>query len=586
MADFAGLLKKTIDKLTEPTPQMRERVYLRARETVIKKLRDVNVPKKVADAQLQILEQAIVDVEADYVAKEKALLGIEPSTVVDNKDENHPADHYSNSDEEDAAKATLNATTEEFSETPSTTKKAKSKKTAYTVVEKPLIIGQSVDVISDNENLQNAMAGNPDIARAKIDERATENETISGAKGVYDGDGAPDNRKPAVERFVAGEQTTSAEEEIVGDTSARLKPDDDASVYASRRPPNAEPVNLRVDDDDGVDRDLEIADQEDGPPHHTSQNHTGNFDVVSDIFVQAARRGERAAAKRKRIIIAISSLVLIIFIAIVVAIGWKYLAAQSQNEPPASSDSAGQQDTTAVKLTQRLLEDGSEVDPGPAKAPATAGEGTSNASATTQGVEEAGEAVYYESRSDTEPENIDRGTVTWTLAHEAAADGQTDEFAIRGDVTIPHKGISVRLTIRRNQDKTLPAAYLVEVVYTIPDDFPGGAMDDLKELTFKASEQAIGQPLNGATKAKFGDNYFVLAINNMRPFIDGDLVLMKKLNWIQLVTQYKDGRVGELSLSKGKQGEDIFNKVLDAWLAEQNKPTIYDQTQQKPAAAQ
>lgn len=580
MADFAGLLKKTIDGLTDPTPQMRERVYQRARETVLKKLRDVNVPKKVSDAQLQVLEQAILGVEAGYVAKEKALLGIEPGEVIDFKSENHQlyADNPDGTDLPDLSNATATkATNEEPNRSSNTTSKPASNAKTF-ATRKSLIEGQSLAVV---ETVKNAMDENDDKAGSKNDRTATDKETMSVVSGSYSGDLGTDHRK-SVKSFGVGEQTNIADEKKVATLAYHpaLKPNRDKGVDSAVQPPNAEPVNLGVDGNGDSDRASVNAGQPSELPHDTGQKQNGNFDLVSDIFVQAARRGERAAAKRKRIIIAISSLVLIVFIVIVVAIGWKYLAAQSNKSGElSSSQSSGQKNTMAAKLTQRLLEDGSEVDPGPAKAPVTAGEGTSNAAATAQGAEEAGEAVYYESRSDTEPENIDRGTVSWTLAHEAAADGHSDELAIRGDVTIPHKGISVRLTIRRNQDKTLPAAYLVEVVYTVPEDFPGGAMDDLKELTFKASELSIGQQLNGATKAKFGDNYFVLAINNMRPFIDGDLVLMKRLNWIRLVTQYKNGRIGELSLSKGKQGEDIFNKVLDSWLEEQNKPTIYDQTQ-------
>lgn len=74
MADFAGLLKKTIEAQTNPTPQLRERVYARARETVERKLAATAVPQKVVREQLQALEDAIKSVEAEYLRVEHSLL--------------------------------------------------------------------------------------------------------------------------------------------------------------------------------------------------------------------------------------------------------------------------------------------------------------------------------------------------------------------------------------------------------------------------------------------------------------------------------------------------------------------------------
>jgi len=74
MANFAGLLKKTIDAQENPTPDLRARVYARARETVVRKLAETGVSPSVAEAQLQALDDAIKSVEADYVAVEQELL--------------------------------------------------------------------------------------------------------------------------------------------------------------------------------------------------------------------------------------------------------------------------------------------------------------------------------------------------------------------------------------------------------------------------------------------------------------------------------------------------------------------------------
>ncbi len=68
MADFVAVLKKTIDGLVDPTPQMRERVYEKARATVGAKLAAINPPPPAAavERQRRSLEDAIRQVEAEY----------------------------------------------------------------------------------------------------------------------------------------------------------------------------------------------------------------------------------------------------------------------------------------------------------------------------------------------------------------------------------------------------------------------------------------------------------------------------------------------------------------------------------------
>jgi len=63
MADFVGLLKKTIDAQNNATPELRQRIYERARETVEKKLAASNVAPEIIELQRRIVEKAIHEVE-------------------------------------------------------------------------------------------------------------------------------------------------------------------------------------------------------------------------------------------------------------------------------------------------------------------------------------------------------------------------------------------------------------------------------------------------------------------------------------------------------------------------------------------
>lgn len=75
MADFVAVLKKTIDGLGESTPDMRARVYAKARATIASKLAAITPPPPpaVVERQKRALEEAISATEADYLATESAV---------------------------------------------------------------------------------------------------------------------------------------------------------------------------------------------------------------------------------------------------------------------------------------------------------------------------------------------------------------------------------------------------------------------------------------------------------------------------------------------------------------------------------
>src|SRR6185312_9564083 len=72
MADFVAVLKKTIDGLDEANPEVRRKVYDKARITIAAKLNQINPPPPaaVAERQKKALEDAIQKVEAEYAAAE------------------------------------------------------------------------------------------------------------------------------------------------------------------------------------------------------------------------------------------------------------------------------------------------------------------------------------------------------------------------------------------------------------------------------------------------------------------------------------------------------------------------------------
>lgn len=89
MVDFIGILKKKIDAQNNITPQLREQIYKQAFEILEHKFLEIKMPKKMADAQRQALQSAIVAIEEGYLTAEKELLSSVMGWDLTGKDNNN-----------------------------------------------------------------------------------------------------------------------------------------------------------------------------------------------------------------------------------------------------------------------------------------------------------------------------------------------------------------------------------------------------------------------------------------------------------------------------------------------------------------
>lgn len=276
---------------------------------------------------------------------------------------------------------------------------------------------------------------------------------------------------------------------------------------------------------------------------------------------------------------------------------------------PATEEAGG-----PAKFTQRLTEDGREIDAGPAGGGASVGEGTSVASATadqaaplpgsatdttgdqapasdaapppvaaepqpaapvttapTVPATTAGEAVpvgqkaiFYEERTNAAQGSADTGSVVWSLVKESPGGDLPAEPAIRAEVTVPERNLKLRMTIRRNGDKTLPASHIVEMVISGPENPASGAIENILRMTFKESEAATGNPLFGVP-AKIADGFFLIALTDSKAEIEANSTLMKREKWIDVPFAYGSGRRALITLEKGIPGEKVFDEAFKAW---------------------
>jgi len=81
MPDYASILRRSISALPDPTPEMREAVYQRARAALARQLTAVDPPlsSREIEAQHQELEDAVARLEAEYAPQEPPPRRFEPA---------------------------------------------------------------------------------------------------------------------------------------------------------------------------------------------------------------------------------------------------------------------------------------------------------------------------------------------------------------------------------------------------------------------------------------------------------------------------------------------------------------------------
>jgi hypothetical protein len=251
------------------------------------------------------------------------------------------------------------------------------------------------------------------------------------------------------------------------------------------------------------------------------------------------------------------------------------------------------------KFTQRLLADGSEADSGPAvvasaqtaegksvaeqnvassdatppastpvapaaaASPDTAAPATATPAATPVGSSE--KLFLYEERIGQSSPTAIQGSVVWSLQHEPGPDGK-QQAVVQGMVTVPERNLTAQLNFKRNSDPSLPASHIVEVVFSLPPNFEGGAIDSVQRISMKRTEQDRGDALI-AVPAKITDDFHMIALNDYPDARKANLDLLATRDWIDVPITYRNGRRALLTMQKGTTGGEAFATAIKEWAA-------------------
>jgi hypothetical protein len=156
------------------------------------------------------------------------------------------------------------------------------------------------------------------------------------------------------------------------------------------------------------------------------------------------------------------------------------------------------------------------------------------------------------------------GSAIWRTETVSAGPGQPADIAVRADVEIPERRITMTLLLRRNTDQTLPASHTAEIMFNLPADFPGGSISNVPGILMKQAEQTRGTPLAGLA-VKVTNGFFLIGLSAVESDLQRNLQLLKERSWFDIPIVYANNRRAILAIEKGTPGERAFAEAFAAW---------------------
>jgi hypothetical protein len=207
--------------------------------------------------------------------------------------------------------------------------------------------------------------------------------------------------------------------------------------------------------------------------------------------------------------------------------------------------------TAQPKITDRV---GAQ----PAEKPSTARPAAAPAADVAQKV------VLYEEEPNNPQGKRYVGSAIWRTETVSPGPGLAPELAIRADIEIPERNIRVTWSLRRNNDKALPASHTIEIMFTLPADFPEGGVQNVPGVLMKQNEQTRGVPLAGLA-VKVTNGFFLIGLSSVEVDLQRNIALLKERPWFDIPIVYNSNKRAILAIEKGTPGERAFEEAFRAW---------------------
>lgn len=183
---------------------------------------------------------------------------------------------------------------------------------------------------------------------------------------------------------------------------------------------------------------------------------------------------------------------------------------------------------------------------------------------TQSGPAVAQRVVLYEEEPNDPQGKRYVGSAIWRTETISPGPGRPPELAIRADVEVPERRLTMTFTIRKNTDPTLPASHTMEVMFNLPQDFPAGGISNVPGVLMKQAEQTRGTPLDGLA-VKVTNNFFLIGLSATESVQARNIQLLKERAWFDIPIVYNNNRRAILAIEKGTPGERAFAEAFAAW---------------------
>ena len=173
-------------------------------------------------------------------------------------------------------------------------------------------------------------------------------------------------------------------------------------------------------------------------------------------------------------------------------------------------------------------------------------------------------ALYEEGPSDKKGKRF-VGSVIWRTEMWRAETGSGFDPAIRADVTIPERHISISLLILRDLNQAQQAtSHSIEINFDLPSDLPFGFIQNVPAVLMKQGEQMRGSPLRGAT-TQLTSHFFLIGLSAVEKDRRRNVQLMREHGWFDIAIVYNNGHRATLTIEKSTSGERVFQEAFKIW---------------------
>jgi hypothetical protein len=591
MADYYPLINKAVAGLDKSTGEARRALYERARNALVTQLRGVSPALSESEITRErlALEEAIRKVEAE--AARKSRFDVPPERKrTDRADIPDPFKAAAPKREPERGPPEDEGDHPEGSESPLTGTAADLRRPVRTPPPSPSSPSPPVsrtseglkefrNVVADAENLGDATAQAGRSAREAynaVPSPGSEYDRLEPRmepEGLRSRDRRPPPREqrrepPAREppRQPPSNRAPPPREQPPHEPPPREPAPRERPMGRDRAPP-ARPRDITSAR--GPEADFEYAPRQERANEYSARDFgpPPDFDEEAPQRQRARRRPETVAAppdseerpvRRSRVALLVYALIGLFVLAGVAGVAWKgpeivawvssltssVKTAQPTTQPPAPAPQRPQ------KFNDRV-------------SPSDAGNQTQQPNQQA-GADVAQKVVLYEEDPEDPGGKKFVGSAVWRADTVARGANQPPDVVVRADIDIPERKMSMKWTLQRNVDKTLPASHTVEIAFTLPPDFVHGGVQNVPGVLMKDTEEKRGLPLAGLA-VKVTDGYFLVGLSAVDSEMQRNIQLLKEQPWFDVPLIYNDGRRAILAIEKGTPGERALNAAFAAW---------------------